>query len=312
MLAVKKEWRNKRKVFYALLKTAIGAGTNWNASHVIVTVKKETLSLYGRIGFEIIGENQWNEEAQDEVIPMAAPYPLVYGWAFGDISGKLSPFWVEKLGKISERILLEPSEVLFNEHDVADEAYAIDQGWVSISKHDAEDHELVLANLSQGELFGELALLEGGERSATATAITSTELIVIEKAKLLEETKKDPAQLLELLQYFAKRVRETDEFLMVHSFAPQTSRVKYALRLLWESAQPDRKAPGVRVVKVGVDTIATHSQIRENEVLAVLEIEKMEGRIEYGKKFVRFLKEPDASVKRVELSNQDNLIRVNG
>ena len=79
MLAVKKEWRNKRKVFYALLKTAIGAGTNWNASHVIVTVKKETLSLYGRIGFEIIGENQWNEDAQDEVIPMAAPYPLVYG-----------------------------------------------------------------------------------------------------------------------------------------------------------------------------------------------------------------------------------------
>jgi len=64
--------------------------------------------------------------------------------------------------------------------------------------------------------------------------------------------------------------------------------------------------------KVGVDTIATHSQIRESEVLAVLEIEKMDGRIEYGKKFVRFLKEPDASVKRVELSDQDNLIRVTG
>ena len=141
---------------------------------------------------------------------------------------------------------------------------------------------------------------------------TSTELIVIEKAKLLEETKKDPAQLLELLQYFAKRVRETDEFLMVHSFAPQTSRVKYALRLLWESAQLDRKSPGARIAKVGVDTIATHSQIRESEVLAVLEIEKMDGRIEYGKKFVRFLKEPDASVKRVELSDQDNLIRVTG
>jgi CRP-like cAMP-binding protein/predicted GNAT family N-acyltransferase len=312
MLAIKAKWRNKRKVIYALLKTAIGIGADWGSSHVLLSIRKETLSMYGRIGFEAVGEEKWIEEIQAHIVPMAALYSTVHTWAFGDLSNKLTPFWVKNLGKISERILLEPSEILFKEHDVADDAYAIDNGWMSISKHDTQDHELVLANLSQGELFGELALLEGGERSATATALTSTELIVIEKAKLLEETKKDPAQLLELLQYFAKRVRETDEFLMVHSFAPQTSRVKYALRLLWESAQPDRKTPGVRIAKVGVDIIATHSQIRESEVLAVLEIERMEGRIEYGKKFVRFLKEPDASVKRAELSNQDNLIRVSG
>ncbi|PCI22310.1 MAG: hypothetical protein COB62_01665 [Piscirickettsiaceae bacterium] len=310
MLAVKKEWRNKRKVFYALLKTAIGAGINWKASHVLVTVKKETLSLYGRIGFEVIGETQWVEDIQDEVIPMAAPYPLVYGWAFGDISNKLTPFWVEKLSSLSDRILLEPNEVLFHEHDLADEAYAIEQGWVSISKHDKEDHELVLANLSQGELFGELALLEGGERSATATAVTNTELIVIEKAKLLEEAKKDPAQLLELLQYFAKRVRDTDEFLMIHSFAPQTGRVKYALRSMWEGARPDRKIPTVRVAKIGVENIAKQAQIRESEVLAVLEMERMEGNIEYGKNFVRFLCEPNAEIKRAELAEQEQLLRV--
>ena len=312
MLAIKAKWRNKRKVIYALLKTAIGIGADWGSSHVLLSIRKETLSMYGRIGFEKVGEEKWIEEIQAYIFPMAALYSTVHEWAFGELSTKLTPFWVKNLGRISERVLLEPSEVLFHEHDAADDAYAIDHGWMSISKHDAQDHELVLANLSQGELFGELALLEGGERSATATAITSTELIVIEKAKLLEETKKDPAQLLELLQYFAKRVRETDEFLMVHSFAPQTSRVKYALRLLWESAQPDRKSPGVRVAKVGVDTIAMHSQIRESEVLAVLEIEKMDGRIEYGKKFVRFLKEPSADIKRVELAEQESLLKVSG
>lgn len=312
MLAIKAKWRNKRRVIYALLKTAIGVGADWGSSHVLLSIRKETLSMYGRIGFEAVGEEKWIEEIQAYIIPMGALYSTVHTWAFGDLSKSLTPFWVNNLGRISERILLEPSEVLFNEHDIADDAYAIDNGWVSISKRDAQDHELVLAILSQGELFGELALLEGGERSATATAVTSTELIVIEKAKLLEETKRDPAQLLELLQYFAKRVRETDEFLMIHSFAPQTSRVKYALRLLWESAQIDRKSPGSRVAKVGVDTVAMHSQIRESEVLAVLEIEKMEGRLEYGKKFIRFITEPSADIKRAERPEQDSLLKVSG
>ncbi|PCI70474.1 MAG: hypothetical protein COB26_02995 [Piscirickettsiaceae bacterium] len=310
MLAIKAKWRNKRRVIYSLLKTAIGVGADWGSSHVLLTIRKETLSMYGRIGFKPVGDEKWIEEIQAYIIPMAALYSTVHEWAFGEISNKLTPFWVKNLGRISERILLEPKEVLFHEHDHADDAYAIDQGWVSISKHDSQDHELILANLSQGALFGELALLEGGQRSATATAITNTELIVIEKAKLLDEAKKDPAQLLELLQYFAKRVRETDEFLMVHSFAPQTGRVKYALRSLWEGAQIDRKVAGVRMTRIGVENIAKQAQIREDEVLAVLEIERMEGRLEYGKNFIRFLQEPDADVKRLELANQEQLLKI--
>jgi len=299
MLAVKRAWRNKRKVFYALLKTAIGAGLNWNASHVIVTVKKETLSLYGRIGFEIIGDNQWIDDVQDEVIPMAAPYPLVYDWAFGDISSKLKPFWLENMGRVSERLLLEPSEVLFREKDDAHEAYAVDHGWVSISKKDEQNHELVLANLSEGELFGELAVLQGGGRSATATALTNLELVVIEREQLLAQVKANPDQLLELLQYFAKRVRETDDFLMVNSFAPQTGRVRYALKSLWGSAKVDNKMPHARLAKVGPENIAKKAQTRIDEVLVVLEMEKMAGRIEYGTQFIRFLSEPkvDASDK---------------
>lgn len=292
MLAVHKEWRNKRNVIFALFKTAAGVMHDWDATHIIGSISEETLSLYGRIGFDTVDNPVWNEHVKDTLVPILAPFEKVFEWAYGDISRKMAPFWLDNFCGKFERLLLPPGSVIFSQNDAAENAYAIDEGWVSISRADNEGNEMVLANLSRGELFGELALFDNEPRSATATAISNVGLIVLNKRYLLDMIRDHPEKLIQLLTHFSKRVRALDELAMVQAFAPQTSRVMFALNQLWRSAAVDRKNPDLRMAKVGPAQIAKSAQIREHDVLAVLESEKVKGTLEYGKNSIRFFSMP--------------------
>lgn len=294
MLAIHKEWRNRRNVIFALFKTASGVMKNWGATHVIGSISEETLSLYGRIGFKSVGEAKWDESVGDSLVPILADYDKVFDWTFGEISTIIGPFWLDNFCGRFERLLLSPGDVLFSQNDLAEKAYAIDEGWVSISRIDPDGNEMVLANLSKGALFGELAILDGEPRSATATAITNVGLIVLEREHLLNLVREHPEKLGQLLKHFSKRVRDLDDLAMVQAFAPQTGRVMFALNQLWHSAAIDRKDKSVRVAKVGPGQIAKSAQVREDEVLRVLETENLKGSLNYGKHVIRFFKSPSS------------------
>ena len=191
-----------------------------------------------------------------------------------------------------ERILLSEGEALFYQGDIADNAYVIDEGWISISKTDDRGNEMVLSNLSKGELFGELALFDQEPRSATATALTNVEVIVIPRDNLLEMIKKNPEQMGRLLSYFSKRLRDMDDHAMVQVFAPQSARIHFELKKLWLSAMPDRKRPDVRIAKVGPKQIARSAHVHLEDVVMCLGHEKKQGNLEYGQHRIRFLKSP--------------------
>lgn len=296
MLAIHKDWRNRRNVIFALFKMAAGVMYDWGATHVIGSISEQTFSLYGRLGFDAIGEKQRNEEVNDILVPILASFDRVFQWTYGDISEKISPFWLDNFCGEYERLLLSPGDVLFQEGDVADRAYAIDEGWVSISRTDADGNEMVLANLSRGALFGELAILDQGPRSATATAISNVGLIVLERQRLMDIIREQPEKMGELLLHFTRQVREMDDLALVHAFAPQKQRVSHALNRLWRSAGIDNRNPQTRIAKIGPQQIAKSAQIDEEDVLRVLETEKARGVLDYGPKNIRFFREPTPSV----------------
>ncbi len=289
MLVIGKKWRNRRTVIYALFKIAFGIMHSLGATHVLATVSESSKSLYGRIGFEEMDKPEWNEAVKDMTIPMLAPFDKVFKWAFGDDKQSINPFWLDNFSGRFERLLLSTGEVLFKQKDPGGNAYAIDDGWISISQKDHTGNEMVLSNLSKGDLFGELAVFDSEPRSATATAITNVELIVIQREKLLAMVKKNPEQMGEILQHFSKRLRQMDAMTMVRTFSPQKARVKYALNRLWVASEPDSKQPDVRIAKVGPKQIAKSACVREDEVIEALEIEKAKGNLEYTKTIVRFL-----------------------
>lgn len=88
---------------------------------------------------------------------------------------------------------------------------AILKGRVRISAPSADGREIVFKIMAEGELFGEIALLDGKERTADATAITACELLVVERHAFLPILKRRPELCIRMLELLCERLRRTDE-----------------------------------------------------------------------------------------------------
>ena len=84
-------------------------------------------------------------------------------------------------------------------------------GRVRISTPSPDGRELVLNTIHEGEIFGELALLDGKERTADASAARDCELLVLERRDLLPFLEKHPKVALRLLAVVTGRLRQTTE-----------------------------------------------------------------------------------------------------
>jgi CRP/FNR family transcriptional regulator, cyclic AMP receptor protein len=84
-------------------------------------------------------------------------------------------------------------------------------GTVRISLPTVKGKEVILGDLHVGELFGEIALLDGKPRSANATALTRCELLVLERRNIIPHLTKNPAVCLQLMELLCARIRRSDE-----------------------------------------------------------------------------------------------------
>jgi EAL domain-containing protein (putative c-di-GMP-specific phosphodiesterase class I) len=112
----------------------------------------------------------------------------------------------EALDDLTVRRRFGPREVIFHERDSASSAYVIESGLVEIST-DLGTERKVLARLGPGEMFGEMAALDGTERSATATAIEETELTLIAHEQLRARVDAAEPVLRLLLRVILNRFR---------------------------------------------------------------------------------------------------------
>lgn len=84
-------------------------------------------------------------------------------------------------------------------------------GTVRISLPSTKGREIILADLPAGELFGEIALLDGRPRSANATALTKCEVLVLERRDVLPFLERSPQACLRLMEILCARIRRSDE-----------------------------------------------------------------------------------------------------
>lgn len=197
MLAIHKQWRHKRNVIFALFKKTTAVMSEMGATHVFGAASAETFSLYGRLGFNASAEEQWVESVGDKLIPMMAPFSKVFTWAFGKDKAVEKHFHPDSSHAEFDTLLLSPGEALFHQNDVAKYAYLIEKGGVSISKEVSNQKNLIVAQLGQGALFGELAC-DGELRSATATATMNTQVIAIEHCYVSDKLHGETGQTAKL------------------------------------------------------------------------------------------------------------------
>ena len=91
--------------------------------------------------------------------------------------------------------------------------HVILEGEVEVSLEDSEGEKVVLDLLSAGDFFGELSLLDGGERSATATAVKSTLTLVLGRDDLLALLPQRLHMVQDIMGALVRRIRHTDALL---------------------------------------------------------------------------------------------------
>jgi CRP/FNR family cyclic AMP-dependent transcriptional regulator len=99
--------------------------------------------------------------------------------------------------------------MIFREDDPANEMYVVKSGRVTISKK-ILGIMVTLAELGEGESFGEMSLLDQGPRSATAVAAGSVVAVAYDRRALKEQVRTDSDFALTMLETFSKRLRKVD------------------------------------------------------------------------------------------------------
>lgn len=108
-----------------------------------------------------------------------------------------------------EKVRFKADETIFNEEDEGKEMYFIDSGRVKIIKK-VGDAEGVLAVLNPGDFFGEMALITGNKRTATAIALSDCKLRIMNKETFDSNLLNDREFMRQIVETLARRLEETD------------------------------------------------------------------------------------------------------
>jgi len=106
---------------------------------------------------------------------------------------------------------------------------AIVVGTVRISLPTVRGRDIILADLPAGEMFGEIAMLDGKSRSANATALTNCELLVLDRQRVLPILEKYPTACLKMMEILCARIRRSDERMADIAFFDLPSRLAKTL-----------------------------------------------------------------------------------
>ncbi len=121
----------------------------------------------------------------------------------------MKPGELDEILKLSSEKRWPRGATIFQKGDEGSSMMAVLSGRVRVSAVSADGREITLNVISPGEIFGEIALLDGKPRSADATAVEETTLLVVERRQFLPFLKQNDDLYLRLLAVLCDRLRRT-------------------------------------------------------------------------------------------------------
>lgn len=188
--------------------------------------------------------------------------------------------------ELSERELAELAQVavprrwlagesVFREGDAGDTCYVVRTGAVRVIRRHSDGRAVTLAELREGDLFGELAMFgEGETRSATVEAIEDTEGVAILAGDLRRTMLAHPSIAVAMLAGLADRIRRVNERLSRQTFQTVDGRVASALLGQVEAIAGDDGAPRevlIRATQAQIAQLSGSSRESASRFLAKLE-----------------------------------------
>lgn len=154
---------------------------------------------------------------------------------------------LDKIAKLRVRRRLAPGDVLFRKGDPGDALYGVMAGRLRIHANAVDGRDALLNIMGPGDVFGEIALIDGLPRTADATAIDEVELVMLRRAAFLDLLRHENALTLHLLELTCRRLRWLSDMVEDATFLSAPARL--AKRLLHLAEQNGEKTDdgGVRI-----------------------------------------------------------------
>lgn len=111
---------------------------------------------------------------------------------------------------IAEELSFESGQEIVREDDLGDSMYLIKEGTVTVSKKMGEGRTIDLAEMSQGDCFGEMAIFDAEVRSASVHAKGPCTIVCVKSDDLLDVLLDHPSIAVQLLKIFVKRLRKAN------------------------------------------------------------------------------------------------------
>lgn len=166
---------------------------------------------------------------------------------------------------------------VFHEGDSSDACYIVSEGSFRVTREHSDGRAITLATLGPGEIFGELAMLDGDTRSASAESITDGTLLALPANDVRSLLARNPEIALKLVAGLVRRLRAANMRLSRQSFQTVPSRVAGILAQLSREGQENKDGDGemqevtIRMNQTDLAQLAGTSRESVSRFLAELE-----------------------------------------
>jgi hypothetical protein len=144
------------------------------------TIEEVELTAQARALMEVVSRCLETQSSGVAIVNLLRDLAIFKGLGDGEL---------HKLGRLFTQKLFKACESIFDRNDAGDEAYVIMRGKVDIF---LDEKSQPIASFNQGQVFGELAFLDGSPRGAKAIAAQPSILLIIKRSEFFELTQREP------------------------------------------------------------------------------------------------------------------------
>jgi CRP/FNR family transcriptional regulator, cyclic AMP receptor protein len=179
----------------------------------------------------------------------------------------LPPPILDRIGSYMKIRKIARGATIFNKGDPGTGLFGILNGSVKISVASADGRDIVLNILQAGEIFGEIALLDGRPRTADAIAMSDCELMVIERRDFIQFLRSQPDMTLKFIEILCARLRHTSAQVEDLNFLNLPTRLAKALLHLTSQVEASTPRRKVAITQREISQIIGRSRESTNKQL---------------------------------------------
>jgi CRP-like cAMP-binding protein len=210
----------------------------------------------------------------------------------------LEPEAFDQLCRYAKHTMLKRGATIFSKGDPGNSLVAVISGTVKISISSPDGRNAILNLIGAGEIFGEIALLDGLSRTTDATANTNCELFIIDRREFIPFVRSQPALAMKFIELLCQRIRWTSDQVEQIILQNLPGRLASALLRLTEKYKTAPQGRTIAITQqeisemVGMTRESINKQLRawaarnwvrlEHGAIVVLQPEPLQALIEAG------------------------------